>query len=59
MTMGKNHIICGNCGWNELPYCEIIEAGWDTEEEIEREDPLVVITCPNCSAVHTLGVFYA
>ena len=57
MEMIKSHLICGNCGWNEMPDYEIIEAGWDTEEEIERENELVLITCPNCSVSHVLGEF--
>lgn len=53
MARARLHLICGNCGCNDM---------WDwkhqTEERVEDEivsDEDVYLTCNNCVTLHTLN----
>ena len=51
MVNAKLHIICGNCGCNNMFKYEIDEEAKDFGKRIE---PGVFITCKNCSTTHML-----
>jgi len=51
MARARLHIICGNCGSNDMfKYRIVTEIDDDTNEEYQR----VSITCENCSTIHCL-----
>lgn len=51
MARAKLHIICGNCGCNDMFEYRIDPQGNDTGESFE---PTVDITCRNCATIHSL-----
>lgn len=51
MARARLHIICGNCGCNEMfKYRIVTDIDDDTNKEYER----VSIICENCSTIHYL-----
>jgi RNase P subunit RPR2 len=51
MAHAKLHIICGNCGANDmLKYKISTDINDDTNEEYQR----VTIACDNCNTLHDL-----
>ena len=55
MVNERLHMICGNCGCNDVFEFEIDPKGHDiSDEEIEFE-PAVWIKCKNCSTIHDLS----
>jgi len=51
MVMAKLHIICGNCGSNNMLQYEIVE---DYNDDKECNYNRVCIICENCSTIHNL-----
>lgn len=51
MVMAKLHIICGNCGCNNLFKYEI---DIDYDDDKECNYPRVYISCENCATLHSL-----
>ena len=51
MAKSKLHIICGNCGCNDMLEYEIDLTGQDFGDYTK---PSVIIKCRNCSTVHQL-----
>lgn len=54
MVMAKLHIICGNCGCNDMFSFIIDPKGRDITIEEEAYLPEVFIICGNCSTLHSL-----
>jgi RNase P subunit RPR2 len=51
MARARLHIICGNCGSNDMfKYRIVTEIDDDTNKEYQR----VSIACDNCSTIHCL-----
>jgi hypothetical protein len=51
MAHAKLHMICGNCGANDMfDYKIVNEIDDDTNQKIQ----VVVIGCGNCNTLHTL-----
>ncbi len=51
MVKARLHIICGNCGSDDMfSYSIITELNDDTNEEYNR----VSIACENCNTIHDL-----
>lgn len=48
MVMAKLHIICGNCGCNDM-----FEWDYNVGDDLGDED--TTITCKNCSTIHSLN----
>lgn len=53
MAHARLHIICGNCGNNDLLSYEIDHKGADVGDGTFR--PVVYITCRNCGTLHDLS----
>ena len=55
MARARLHIICGNCGCNNMFEYEIVPDGHDVTTDNEPEfKPAVFIKCGNCSTIHDL-----
>ena len=52
MARARLHIICGNCGCNDMFEYKIDPKGHDFGDHFE---PAVFITCRNCSTIHDLN----
>jgi hypothetical protein len=52
MVMAKLHVICGNCGANDMFNWKIEPKGNCDNEG--REYPDVYISCDNCATLHSL-----
>lgn len=55
MAIAKLHIICGNCGCNNLLSFEIDPQGHDVSDDEPEFKPAVFITCGNCATLHDLS----
>lgn len=55
MASAKLHIICGNCGCNDMFQFEIDPKGHDITQDEVAFKPAVFITCGNCSTLHDLS----
>jgi len=51
MAHAKLHVICGNCGCNDMFSYEIIE---DFNDYGTHTEPGVVLMCGNCATIHNL-----
>lgn len=51
MVMARLHIICGNCGCNDMFKYHIEPEGMDFGDRFE---PSVRIYCRNCATLHSL-----
>lgn len=51
MVMARLHIICGNCGCNDMFEYQIDPEGHDFGDHFE---PAVCISCSNCGTLHDL-----
>lgn len=51
MAHAKLHIICGNCGKNDMFKYQIVK---DIDDDTEKEFFRVSIICENCSTLHDL-----
>jgi len=54
MVMAKLHIICGNCGQNDMFEYEIVVDSDFDKNDIEYEYQRVSICCRNCNTIHSL-----
>ena len=55
MVNARLHIICGNCGCNNMLSFRIDDKGHDVTKDIEPKfEPAVFIYCRNCSTIHDL-----
>lgn len=55
MARARLHIICGNCGCNDMFTYEIDPESNDISDEETKYEPDVRITCKNCATLHYLG----
>ena len=55
MVMASLHIICGNCGSNNMLTFKIIPEGHDVTSIEPEFEPAVFITCGNCGTLHDLS----
>ncbi len=55
MVMAKLHIICGNCGCNDMFTFSIDLTGHDISDVERKFKPAVLIKCRNCSTIHDLN----
>lgn len=55
MARAKLHVICGNCGCNDMFSFVIDPKGHDVSTDVPAFDPAVLIRCGNCSTVHDLS----
>ena len=56
MAHAKLHIICGNCGCNDMLIFRIAKDGHDISTTNQTKyKPAVFITCTNCSTLHDLS----
>ena len=46
--MARLHIICGNCGCNDM-------WEWEYQEKMLDQNETVYISCGNCSTLHDLN----
>lgn len=53
MANAKLHIICGNCGCNDMFEYNIKK---DIDDDTNKEYQYISITCNNCHTIHTLDV---
>jgi len=51
MANAKLHIICGNCGQNDMFGYEVVQEEEDVTAKVESR---VYIYCNNCSTLHDL-----
>lgn len=51
MVRARLHIICGNCGCNDMFKYEI---NTDIDDDTNEEYQYVSIVCENCSTIHQL-----
>lgn len=51
MARARLHIICGNCGCNDMFDYEIVPG---EAEDGEGVKPFVYLRCRNCSTIHSL-----
>lgn len=51
MVMARLHVICGNCGCNDMFEYQIDPKGQDFGDHFK---PSVRITCRNCATIHSL-----
>ena len=52
MARARLHLICGNCGCNDMWRFQIDEEGQDFGDRFEPE---VFIKCGNCTTLHALS----
>lgn len=55
MARARLHIICGNCGCNDMFSYEIDPEGHDVTVDEPAFEPAVHIRCANCSTLHDLS----
>ena len=55
MARSRLHIICGNCGCNDMFKFEIDPKGHDLSDEKEEFEPAIWVKCENCSTIHDLS----
>lgn len=55
MARARLHIICGNCGCNDMLRFKIEPEGHDMSDEEVTFEPAVFITCENCGTLHDLS----
>jgi len=55
MAHARLHIICGNCGCNDMFKFRIEPEGHDITYIEPEFEPAVFITCENCSTLHDLS----
>lgn len=55
MVRARLHIICGNCGCNDMLSFEIVPDGYDVSNDEPKFMPAVRIRCGNCSTVNDLS----
>jgi predicted nucleic-acid-binding Zn-ribbon protein len=55
MVMAKLHIICGNCGCNDMFEYEVDPEGHDISDSQKQFKPAVFIKCRNCATLHDLS----
>lgn len=55
MARARLHIICGNCGCNDMFKFEIVPEGHDVTKDEPEFEPQVRIYCGNCSTLHDLS----
>jgi hypothetical protein len=58
MVMARLHVICGNCGCNDMFTFAIDPKGHDMTGHIddsERYEPATYISCGNCATLHDLS----
>lgn len=51
MVMAKIHIICGNCGCNDM-WEASIEKDWNDYGDYSTDG--IIMKCNNCSTIHDL-----
>lgn len=58
MVMARLHVICGNCGCNDMfSYDVYEEQDWDDElGDVTRQK--VTLTCGNCATIHWLDEMF-
>lgn len=54
MVNARLHIICGNCGCNDMFEFEAIKDFHDYTDEVERFEYGYVLTCKNCHTNHDI-----
>jgi hypothetical protein len=52
--MARLHIICGNCGCNDMWTWKYDPTGHDVSDEETKFEPSLHLTCGNCSTLHDL-----
>lgn len=52
MVMARLHVICGNCGCNDMFEYQIDPKGRDYGDRFE---PAVYLYCGNCATIHDLA----
>ncbi|MDO8728378.1 MAG: hypothetical protein Q7K26_00635 [bacterium] len=52
MANAKLHLICGNCGCNNMWAYRIDQSGHDIEGQLR---PAVFLSCGNCATLHDLA----
>ena len=55
MARARLHIICGNCGCNDMFEYYIDPKGHDVTIDEPKFKPAVFIKCSNCSTLHDLS----
>lgn len=55
MAAAKLHMICGNCGCNDMFDYHIDPKGHDVTEDEPKFEPAVFIVCNNCATLHDLS----
>ena len=55
MAMAKLHVICGNCGCNDMMKFHISPTGRDITDTEPAFEPAVFIVCGNCTTLHDLS----
>lgn len=55
MVNAKLHMICGNCGCNDMFEFEIDPKGHDISDDEIKFEPAIRIKCKNCSTIHDLS----
>lgn len=54
MANAKLHLICGNCGCNDMFTYEIVKDGHDITEDKPKFKDAVFLSCGNCYTLHDL-----
>lgn len=52
MAKSRIHVICGNCGCNDMWTWKIVKNGIDLDGENFEDD--VYLICGNCATIHSL-----
>jgi hypothetical protein len=55
MASARLHIICGNCGCNDMLEFKIDPEGHDVSQNEPQFEPAVFISCKNCATIHDLS----
>lgn len=55
MAHAKLHLICGNCGCNDMWEFKIDETGHDITDTEPKFEPAVFLSCKNCTTLHDLS----
>ena len=55
MVNARLHIICGNCGCNDMFTFRIDPKGHDISDDEPKFEPAVYVSCKNCTTLHDLS----